>query len=377
MFTKSFQSSLARVITFQNSEKTIVSLSIVKFIPNFELVVLLNHFVLFLQGEHIIDAACFADTIYVCSNSSQSLSRCTLRRNSVGFDLSLENTVSYDRSWEGQVHCIAAIKDDLLMCHKTGALLLSRSSLSSKINIPIESPLPVCAAPFKSGFLYTAEDKCKIFYWDGTKSSIFAGGESEGSKDGSAEFSRFYNPSGLAVEFDNVVYVSDYSTGSIRILTTLSETSKFLKALGNLADAFSIHESKQEFKLQSLPDAILLVERCVEVIQKNTDLIRENDPSLPKSLNGPEGSVSAVSLESLHIVLWALKRLGTISATYNIKGWNLLSCVTLDVENLHSSVNQQQGVQTMLSYAQSFASSVKEALKRTTQWAAYYFTSIH
>ena len=148
-----------------------------------------------------------------------------------------------------------------------------------------------------------------------------------------------------------------------------------MKALGNLADAFSIHESKQEFKLQSLPDAILLVERCVEVIQKNTDLIRENDPSLPKSLNGPEGSVSAVSLESLHIVLWALKRLGTISATYNIKGWNLLSCVTLDVENLHSSVNQQQGVQTMLSYAQSFASSVKEALKRTTQWAAYYFTS--
>ena len=45
---------------------------------------------------------------------------------------------------------------------------------------------------------------------------------------------------------------------------------------------------------------------------------------------------------------------------------NLVSCMTLDVENLHSVVHRNSGV---------FGSTAKESVKRTTAWSAYYYTS--
>ena len=60
---------------------------------------------------------------------------------------------------------------------------------------------------------------------------------------------------------------------------------------------------------------------------------------------------------------------------FNYNSTQLLSCVTLSVENLHSTTNRKQGTQTMLSHAQSFSESVKEAIKATTEWGVHYFTS--
>ena len=54
---------------------------------------------------------------------------------------------------------------------------------------------------------------------------------------------------------------------------------------------------------------------------------------------------------------------------------NLLSSMTLDIEHLHSTVNCKQGLQTMVPYARSFASSIKESLKSLTEWSTYYYTS--
>ena len=50
---------------------------------------------------------------------------------------------------------------------------------------------------------------------------------------------------------------------------------------------------------------------------------------------------------------------------------NLLNSMTLDIEYLHSTVNYKQGFQTMLQYARSFMSSIKESLKPLTQWSTY------
>ena len=49
--------------------------------------------------------------------------------------------------------------------------------------------------------------------------------------------------------------------------------------------------------------------------------------------------------------------------------------MTLDIEHLHSTVNCKQGFQTMVPYARSFASSIKESLKSLTEWSTYYYTS--
>ena len=53
---------------------------------------------------------------------------------------------------------------------------------------------------------------------------------------------------------------------------------------------------------------------------------------------------------------------------------NRLSCITLDVENLHSVVDHKSGVSTALQYARDFGSTAKESFKRTTAWSAYYYT---
>ena len=54
---------------------------------------------------------------------------------------------------------------------------------------------------------------------------------------------------------------------------------------------------------------------------------------------------------------------------------NLLSCITLDVENLHSVVHHKSEVSTALHYARDFGSTAKESPKRPTAWSAYYYTS--
>ena len=55
---------------------------------------------------------------------------------------------------------------------------------------------------------------------------------------------------------------------------------------------------------------------------------------------------------------------------------NLLSCMTLNVENLHSVVHHKSGVSTALQYARDFGSTAKKSLKRTTAWSAYYYTTL-
>ena len=49
--------------------------------------------------------------------------------------------------------------------------------------------------------------------------------------------------------------------------------------------------------------------------------------------------------------------------------------MTLSLENLHSTMNKKHGTQSVLTYAQFFASSMKESVKHLVEWGAYYFTS--
>ena len=41
--------------------------------------------------------------------------------------------------------------------------------------------------------------------------------------------------------------------------------------------------------------------------------------------------------------------------------------MTLSPENLHSTTNKKRGTQNVLTYAQSFASSLKESVKRLVE----------
>ena len=53
----------------------------------------------------------------------------------------------------------------------------------------------------------------------------------------------------------------------------------------------------------------------------------------------------------------------------------LLSCMTLDVENCHTTVYSKNVNMSKLESARSFGATMKENVKRATSWAAYYHTS--
>ena len=92
------------------------------------------------------------------------------------------------------------------------------------------------------------------------KFKLFAGGDERFSRDGTALYSRFYTPTGIMVEFDSVVYVSDSSTVSIKLVAPLKRTAEFLDTLHNLGKAFSLHEKQASYSLKTIDEAIKLVE---------------------------------------------------------------------------------------------------------------------
>ena len=97
----------------------------------------------------------------------------------------------------------------------------------------------------------------------------------------------------------------------------------------------------------------------------NIDLVRHDRNIGPKSLNGPEGSVSVTTVDSLHLLGFRLRLLKNNTEKFGYRNLNMLSSMTLSLETLDSTVNKKHGTQTVLTYAQSFASSTKESVKES------------
>ena len=170
---------------------------------------------------------------------------------------------------------------------------------------------------------------------------VFGGDGNPGNNDGLATKCRLFQPSGICSEFNNVVHVCDTQTSCIKIFTTLKKTAEFLKGIRELFSAFSLHEKHQTYESCDLPGAIVRVGRCLQVLEENVASIRELNCRLPLSLNGPEGSVAAKTVDSVKLLKWGLERMKRNLDPLEYGSTSLLSCVTLDVENLHSVVHHK------------------------------------
>ena len=67
----------------------------------------------------------------------------------------------------------------------------------------------------------------------------------EGNSDGKTLKCKFYQPTGLCVEFDDEVYVVDYSTSCVKVFSSTRHTTEFFAAIGNLMRAFAIHDKRR------------------------------------------------------------------------------------------------------------------------------------
>ena len=66
------------------------------------------------------------------------------------------------------------------------------------------------------------------------------------------------------------------------------------------------------------------------------------------TLNGPKGHVAGNMVVSVEMIEWGLHRLLVSVSEFDYKAINVLSCMTLGVENCHSTVHIKQANLSML-----------------------------
>ena len=154
------------------------------------------------------------------------------------------------------------------------------------------------------------------------------------------------------------------------------ECAEFLNSIGQLYDAFSIHCKGATYSVKSADEALSLVRQCKKLLDRNTNEIRMQT-GITTTIYRPQGHVSAKTIASVALVEWGLQtlRLYTNLEPFNYSATNLLSSMTLDVENCHSTVHIKQVNISMMEYCRSFGLTMKESVKRVTHWAAHYHTS--
>ena len=230
-------------------------------------------------------------------------------------------------------------------------------------------------APYKGSIVFADTEghqiKAKIH---SQKVTVVAGTGSEGNSNGKAESASFCQPMGICVECNKNIFVTDAQTGAVKVLSTIEGTVEFLRHLGLLYKACSIHLKHKKAQKLSLDEAISKLETLDNFLKETVENVMSifEKPCKP---SGATGTVSNQTLSSVRMILDGLRALEELlkelNANYKI---DLHTCLTLQVENLHAMGHFKEQLPTLLQYAQNLANTVYESIKRVVQWAAYYYT---
>ena len=74
------------------------------------------------------------------------------------------------------------------------------------------------------------------------------------------------------------------------------------------------------------------------------------------------------------MIEWAVSRLTRLRKKYDFGQRDLQSCMILDVEHFHVTTHYKTPAMTMLQYSRIFGESMKENVKKLSNWSAHYFT---
>ena len=113
---------------------------------------------------------------------------------------------------------------------------------------------------------------------------------------------------------------------------TIETNCWIFRCLAKSSQSIFPHEKHASYSLKTIDEAIKLVEQCESVIQSHVVHFRYDRNKGLKTLNGPKGSVSAATLDSLHLLDFGLRQL-KITEKLGHRNINLFSCLTLSLEN--------------------------------------------
>ena len=329
------------------------------------------------QEESKFESICRKTQLYGACSSSSSITSIKINPNGVGLDGELSNICLYRDDWV-KVKSMCASERQLFICHNSGIDVIDIESKTSMRSFSVETGIqPEKVALIRNEILISDPQGHRVWSLpiDGsTPPAPFCGSGEMNSLDGKSSNCGLVTPNGLCVEFDNVVYIADPGSNTIRLVTPMQETAMFLSGIGDLFRAFSVHEKHKKYEVLPIAQSKELVRSAHRFLKENETSIRKINENLPKTLNGPQGNVAAKTVRTVEIVHRGLKLLERITSELNFNETNLLSCMTLDVENFHATTHVKCPILSKLQYCRSFGNSLKENLKRLCKWSAFYYT---
>lgn len=315
------------------------------------------------------------ELVYIAVSSSKRIVSAQLKYDGYGIcAVNVEDVVEYSESWVS-IASLCVSNNKIFASHDEGITVVDLQSHAHHMIYNSQNAKCTVIA-FKKGILFTDQQRATLYQIDEHENiEKFGGGEVEGCQDGPVAECKFKQPVGACVEFDNVVYVCDAQSNSVKIVTPLCETAKFLNALGYLYDAFSVHKKGQRVPLRTLAQAVEKVGQCKDALSEFEHSVRCVEGCSEISLNGPQGMVSAATVKSVDLLHWGLKRMESVLSALSFPDTNLLSCMTLDVEHLHSTSHVKHPLLSKKEYCRDFGNTIKETTKRLSSSTFYYFTS--
>ena len=233
-----------------------------------------------------------------------------------------------------------------------------------------------CVAIDEEGVIYFNDMKSRqVWKMDSSGLSVHAGKGQQGAADGSALFAEFSQPYGICCE-GRTQYITDASTGCVKLVMPLDGTTEFLKHLGDLYRDIGVHWKGQKSIDASLVDAKTCLENlttylkiCVSDVQQQL--------GTDKVTNGPESTVSSKTSQSCKLMLDSITQLLKASEVLNPEATdaiNLQSLLTLVVKSLHATTKIKHPAPSLLDYCKDFGKAMRESVKRITNWSVKYFT---
>ena len=170
------------------------------------------------------------------------------------------------------------------------------------------------------------------------------------------------------------LFVTDDQIGTVKLVTTIRGTIEFLQNLGKFYQAFSVHLKHQPSEQHTLKEAHEMVKGVSAYFKSAVDEVKSTINS-NRVTSGPEGTISTKTATSLELVEKGLEKLDAnfteVNPDFKIKPE---VCLTVQVENLHAVSRLKHPTCTVLEYARDFGNAMHESLKRSSNWAAFYFT---